>query len=204
MKARVVTVQIQPDKLDEATRVYRESVVPAASEYKGCGAMFLVTDRSSGKGVSISIWDEQELYSSEASGYLQEQFGKFAGLFAAPPVRELYDLSIWERSPTNPTNVRVVTVQFKPGALDAAVAHYRDQVLPAAGEQQGFLGALLLTDAVTGKGLSATAWASESAMTAGQVSGGYLDQQVSSMAEYFATPPTRDAYEMAVRWVRPT
>lgn len=202
MKARVVTVQIQPDKLDDATRIYRESVVPVAAEYKGCSAMLLVTERVSGKGVSISIWDEQELQSSEASGYLQEQFGKFAGLFAAPPIRELYDLNLWERASSNPSNVRIVTVQFKPGKLDAAAAHYRDRVLPAAHEQQGFLGAILLTDSVTGKGLSATAWESEAALTAGQVSGGYLDQQISSMAEFLATPPTRDTYEMAVRWVR--
>jgi len=88
--------------------------------------------------------------------------------------------------------------------LDAAADHYRDRVLPVAREQQGFLGALLLTDSATGKGFSATAWTSEAAMTAGQIKGGYLDQQIASMAEFLATPPTRDTYEMAVRSVRQT
>jgi len=202
MKARVVTVQIQPSKLDESIRIFRDSVVPAASEYTGCHAVFLATDQSSGKGVSITIWDEQELQSSESSGYLQEQFGKFAGLFAAPPIREVYDVAFWERATADPASVRIVTVQFKPGQLDGGVAHYKDRVLPAAREQKGFLGAMLLTDPVTGKAVSATAWGSEEAMMGGQVKGGYLDQQISSMAQFFAAPPGLNNYAMAVRWVR--
>lgn len=202
MKARVITSQIQPGKLDEATRIFRESTVSAASEHEGCKAMFLVADRASGKGISISIWEEQALQSSEASGFLQKQVGRFDGMFASPPVREIYDVAIWERSSTDPTNVRVVTVLFKQGELDAGVAHYRDKILPAARDQQGFLGALLLTEPISGKALSATVWSSESAMTAGQVSGGYLDQQIAGMVEFLAAPPTRDTFEVAVRWAR--
>lgn len=202
MKARVVTVQIQPDKLDEATSIYRDSVVPAAREYNGCHAIILATDRSSGKGVSLSVWDEQELQSSESSGYLQEQFGKFAGVFAAPPVRELYDLSVWERAASDPAAVRIVTVQFKPGQSDAGLEQYRSGVLPAARQQPGFLGAMMLSDPITGKGVSATAWASRAEMETSQVSGGYLDRQIASMTDFLAAPPVREAYDLAVRWVR--
>lgn len=202
MKARVVTVQIQPGKLDEATRIYRESVIPAGAEYAGCAAMILLTDSASGRGISITHWEDDELESSEASGYLQEQFGKFAGVFAAPPVRELYDLAVAERPTTDPSHVRVVTVQFKPGQMDPAVAWYRDSVLPAARQQPGFLGAMLMTDSITGKGVSSTAWASEADLLAGQASGGYLDQQLATMADYLAAPPARETYALAVRWVR--
>lgn len=202
MKARVVTVQIQPARLTEAISIYRDSVMPAAQEYKGCHAMILLTDRSSGKGVSFSVWDEQELQSSEASGYLQEQFAKFAGVFAAPPVREVYDLKAWERAPSAPSAARIVTVQFKPGQGEAAVERYRSGVLPAARKQPGFLGAMLMTDSITGKGLSSTAWASRAEMEAGQVSGGYLDQQIASLAQYLAAPPVRETYDVAVRWAR--
>jgi quinol monooxygenase YgiN len=204
MKARVVTVQIQPSKLDEAVTIYRDSVVPAAAEYKGCHAVFLATDRSSGKGLSISIWDEQELQSSEASGYLQEQFAKFADVFAAPPVRELYDVNVWERAPSSPTHVRIMTVQLKPGQLAANPDRYRNDLLPIIRQQPGFLGALSLADAVTGKALSATAWASEAEMLAGQVSGGYLDKMRDQfqMTDNLIAPAIRENFELAVRWVR--
>ncbi len=201
MKARVVTVQIQPDKLDEAVSIYRDSVVPAASEYKGCHAMILVTDRSSGKGVSISMWDDQELQSSEASGYLQEQFAKFAGVFAAPPVRELYDLRIWERATQTPSYARMLTSQMKPGQADAAIEHFRT-LLPELRQQPGFVGLFAMTDAITGKALTASAWASEAEMLASQASGGNLERNLASVAEFLTGPPTRETYAVAVRWLR--
>ena len=39
MFARHITIQIQPGKMDEAVRIYRESVVPASREQKGCRAL---------------------------------------------------------------------------------------------------------------------------------------------------------------------
>jgi hypothetical protein len=36
MHARVTLVQILPDKMDEATAIYRDSVTPAAQQQKGC------------------------------------------------------------------------------------------------------------------------------------------------------------------------
>jgi quinol monooxygenase YgiN len=204
MKARVVTVQIQSSKLDEAIRIYRDSVVPTAAEYKGCHAAFLVTDRSSGKGVSITLWDEQELQASEASGHLQEVFARFADVFAAPPVREVYDVNVWERAPSDPTHVRLMTIQLKPGALDTNRNRYRDELLPIMRQQPGFLGALSLMDAATGKALSATAWSSEADMLAGQTSGGYLDKMRDQfrMTENQVAPAVRENFEVAVRWVR--
>lgn len=205
MKARVVTVQIQPDKLDEAVSIYRDSVVPAASEYKGCMAMLLFVDPSSGKGISISHWNSnEELTSSETSGYLQEQFGKFADVFAAPPIREIYELSVAERPKSNPSHARIVTTQLKPGLVQNAPATYRDQLLPIIRQQPGFLGAMQLVDFATGKVVSATAWESEADMLAGQASGGYIERLRASGAvgQNQAAPPIVENYEVAVRWVR--
>jgi hypothetical protein len=202
MKARIVTVQIQPAKLDEAVSIYRDSVVPAAREYKGCHGMILVTNRSSGKGVSVSIWDDNELQTSEASGYLQEQFAKFAGVFAAPPVREVYDLGIWERATRNPSHARIVTTQIKPGQIDAAFDRMRDELLPVTRQQAGFLGLLAMSDPITGKGITATAWASEADMMTSQASGGRLERNLAAVSEYLVGAPTIENFEVAVRWVR--
>ena len=48
---------------------------------------------------------------------------------------------------------RVVTIQFQPGMTDRAIAIFQESVVPAAREQQGFTGGLLLTDRTTGKPL---------------------------------------------------
>jgi heme-degrading monooxygenase HmoA len=95
MYARIATVQIQPGKLDEAIRIFRDSVVPAARQQKGFKSIVLLTDRNTGKGISIGTWEtEADMIANEASGYLQEQFAKFSSVFAAPPVREHFEVSV--------------------------------------------------------------------------------------------------------------
>ena len=95
MYSRVVTVQVQPDKLEEAISIFQNSVLPAAKQQKGFISLMLLTDRSTGKGVSVGMWEtEADLKANEASGYFQEQLAKFGGVFAAPPVRDAYEVSV--------------------------------------------------------------------------------------------------------------
>ena len=95
MHARVVTIQTQPGKTEEAIRIYRDSVMPAAKEQKGFKSALLLTDPDTGKGVSVTLWEtEADQKASEASGYFQQQIAKFAAVFAGPPVREAYVVSV--------------------------------------------------------------------------------------------------------------
>ncbi len=95
MFARHITIQIQPGKMDEAIRTYRDSVVPASREQKGCRSMQLLTDAATGKCVSISIWDsEANQKASEDNGYMQQQIAKFGAFMIGPPVREAYRVSV--------------------------------------------------------------------------------------------------------------
>jgi heme-degrading monooxygenase HmoA len=95
MYARVLTVQVQPDESEEAIAIFRNSVIPAAKQQKGFISLMLLTDRSTGKGITVGLWEtEADLKANDASGYLQEQIAKFAGVFAAPPVREEYEVSV--------------------------------------------------------------------------------------------------------------
>jgi len=95
MFARLTIVQIKSDKLDEAIKIYEESVIPAAKPQKGWRGNYLLTDRKTGKGVSIALWDsEEDAIATEQSGFYQEQVSKFKDVFAAPPVREGYEVSL--------------------------------------------------------------------------------------------------------------
>lgn len=97
MHARVTTVSVHPDKVDEAITLFRDSVLPVAKEQQGFYDLRLLTDRATGKAISISLWETEELMKKgEASGYLQEQYGKFAELFSSQPVAEQYDVSVAE------------------------------------------------------------------------------------------------------------
>jgi len=95
MQARVTHVQVQPDKIDEATSIYRDSVVPVLKAQNGYPATYMLVDRATGKGMSVTIWESLEaLQASESSGFYQEQVAKFAPVFAAPPTREVYEVSV--------------------------------------------------------------------------------------------------------------
>ena len=95
MFARFTIVQMKMDKMDEAIKLYEESVVAGGKQQKGFRGIYLFTDRKTGKGYSVSLWDsEEDAVANEQSGYYKEQVGKFAEHFSAPPVQEGYDVSV--------------------------------------------------------------------------------------------------------------
>jgi heme-degrading monooxygenase HmoA len=95
MFARLTIVQVKIDKLDETIKIFEDSVVPAANSQKGSRGAYLLTDRKTGKGISISLWDsEEDAIANEQSGYYQEQVGRFKDFFTAPPTQEGYEVSI--------------------------------------------------------------------------------------------------------------
>jgi heme-degrading monooxygenase HmoA len=95
MFARLTIVQVKIDRFDETIRLFEESVVPAAKSQKGYRGGYLLTDRKTGKGISIVFWDsEEDAIANEQSGYYQQQVDKFKEFFTAPPVREGYEVSI--------------------------------------------------------------------------------------------------------------
>jgi quinol monooxygenase YgiN len=93
---------------------------------------------------------------------------------------------------------RVVRVQTEPEQADEAADLFRDSVVPAAKQQPGFQGALLLVDPDTGKGLSVSMWADEAAMERSEDSG-YFKEQLAKFGELFAEPPRAEHYEVRVR-----
>ena len=74
-------------------------MIPAAKQQKGFAGAYLMTDASSGKALSITVWETQaDMEAGESSGYYQGVIAQFGGVFAAPPVLEHYELSV-EASP---------------------------------------------------------------------------------------------------------
>jgi hypothetical protein len=95
MHARIITVQIHHDRLDEATHLYREALLPAAQQQPGFNGGWLLVDRYTGKGLAILLWEtETDLKRGEANHLVQQQIAQIAQNFVATPVRELYEVSV--------------------------------------------------------------------------------------------------------------
>ena len=94
MFARLTITQTKIDKLDEAVKVTKESVLPAAKSQKGFRGAYLLS-QPNGKAIMISLWEtEEDAIANEKSGYYQEQLAKFKDMFTAPPVHEGYNVSL--------------------------------------------------------------------------------------------------------------
>ena len=97
MFAGVVFAQFKPGTLDEAIRIYRDDVVPSAKQQKGYVSHTLLIDRQTNKVISIAMWaTESDMTASKTSGHYQQQLAKFKDIFAAPPLREDYEVSVQE------------------------------------------------------------------------------------------------------------
>jgi heme-degrading monooxygenase HmoA len=79
-----------------------------------------------------------------------------------------------------------------------AVRIYQERVVPAAREQEGFRGALLLTDPDTGEGLSISLWNSEDNMHASEASGFY-HRKLNELDSLFISTPVRKHYEVSAQ-----
>ena len=95
MHARVTYVQVQPGKMNEAIAIFRDSVIPAASQQQGNKGGILLTDPSTDKAIAVGLWEtEADAAATITSGWYQEEVAKFASVFAEPPVREVYEVSV--------------------------------------------------------------------------------------------------------------
>jgi len=95
MFARLTSLSFRIEMADEGARIFRESVVPAAQAQKGFRAAYLFSDRTTGRSVALTLWeDEASAVANEENRYYQEQLVKFLPIFASPPVREGYEVEV--------------------------------------------------------------------------------------------------------------
>ena len=91
MHVRLVTVQVQPGKIDQAISLY-ESIESEWKQKKGFLSAHLIVDRNTGKGVSATIWETlADLRETETTGWYQDVISRFGSMLAGPPTSEIYE-----------------------------------------------------------------------------------------------------------------
>lgn len=81
-------------------------------------------------------------------------------------------------------------------SVDKAVEVFRDSVVPALHEREGYEGAYVLLSP-EGKALVLTFWANEEDAAAG-VESGFYDEQVAKFVTIYRAPPGRETYEIVL------
>lgn len=95
-------------------------------------------------------------------------------------------------------HARVVIMEMLPIDVAEAVRAYRDQVVPAGREQEGFKGAWMLTDPETGEGMSISLWESAEEMRASEESD-FHRRELGELEDFFINAPVRKHYEVSVK-----
>ena len=93
---------------------------------------------------------------------------------------------------------RVINVELDPGDIEKAISIYGDSVIPASKQREGFVGALLLGDRNTGKGISITMWDSEEHLKAGEQSG-FTQEQIAKFAQLLKGTPAIEGLEVLIK-----
>ncbi len=60
MFARVTTVQVSPDQIEESVRFAREEVLPIVQGRPGFKAMYHLVNREAGHVLGITLWETEE------------------------------------------------------------------------------------------------------------------------------------------------
>ena len=92
MYARMFSIHVTPDKVDEFIQLWQNSMLPLAQQQPGWKSARLLVDRKTGKTVIIGMWETEAdaVASGVASGaHFQEQQAILRTLVADPPAMEM-------------------------------------------------------------------------------------------------------------------
>jgi heme-degrading monooxygenase HmoA len=87
-------LQLQPGKLDDFIRIFQDSIAPAAAAQPGFGGITLLTDPQLGKVLAVGIWETEDDLLAGETAYDQERLAGISTMLAAPPAREIYEVSV--------------------------------------------------------------------------------------------------------------
>ena len=92
---------------------------------------------------------------------------------------------------------RVVTNQLQPGKKEQWMSIVRDSIVPAAKQQKGFKGFVVLKDPNSDKGIGYSMWETEADLKANEANNFY-QEQIAKLKGVLAETPVREIYEVIV------
>jgi heme-degrading monooxygenase HmoA len=93
---------------------------------------------------------------------------------------------------------RMTVAQVQAERFDEALSAVQEAFLPAAQEQPGYRGFLLLTDRATQQLVGISLWETEAHLQSSGGASGYYQQRMNEFAALLTEPPTTTTHEVAV------
>ena len=166
MYARSTTINAHPSAIDSGVAHLRDEVMPQLQGLDGFVGMSLLTDRESGRCIVVTAWESQDAMNAVAEQVrpIREKATQmFSG--GAPTVDE-WDIAILHRARQMPEGAcaRVTWGHVDPAHADAAIEHFKMNIVPDSEALEGFCSTSLLVNRNTGRGVACTTFDSREAM----------------------------------------
>ncbi len=95
MHARQTMLQVDPSRIDEGIRLFREQVMPVVRQQGGKGVRLLV-DRRSGKVQAISLWETEQAAQAAQTAMNQQRDQAAQQLGGQGATTELFEVAVLE------------------------------------------------------------------------------------------------------------
>ncbi len=93
MFARLLRIKTKIERIDEASKLFEENVIPLCKDKKGYKGAYFVADRKTGNSMLVTLWEsEEDMLATERSRFFQEQVVKFLSFYKSSPIREAYEV----------------------------------------------------------------------------------------------------------------
>jgi hypothetical protein len=92
--SRVIQLEIDTLRIamDDAAAAFREEVLPRLRELDGYEGVLVLTTPE-GRGIIVSLWSTKEALEA-GTGFATGELERYMTIFAAPPGREHYDVTL--------------------------------------------------------------------------------------------------------------
>jgi hypothetical protein len=190
MHASLIAGPLRPDQLGEATRLYRERIIPTARrEFRGYQGLYVMVDPTSGEGLTIGLYDsEADARQVESSGQFAQAVATLRALLTGPPSREVREVVFHDRRGA-PRYARVTEGTLPP---DQIPAEGGGAMAEAAARQPGYAGFLITADRASGRTTGMSFWEALEALEASDRA--YYQPQVGQLTS--SSPLRRRVFEV--------
>src|SRR6202034_1671917 len=165
MYARSTTIQAQPSSIAAGIAHVRDAVMPALTQVDGCVGLSLLVDRESGRCIATTAWENQAAMHASAK-QARPVRDQAAQTFGGSPTIDEWEIAVLHRDHRSGPGacVRATWLRMRPDQFDRAIDFYRESVLPAIEDLDGFCSASLMIDRASWRAVSSSTFDSLEAM----------------------------------------
>jgi hypothetical protein len=155
--ARSTTIEGQPSSIDAGIDYVRDVVMPALRQMDGCIGLSLLVDRGSGRCIATSSWETDKAMHASGEQVLPLQ-RRAAEIFGGSVTVDRWEIAVLHRDHRASAGacVRATWLTVRPDQLDRAIRFYRESMLSAIQELEGFCSTSLMVDRTSGRVVSSS------------------------------------------------